>query len=270
MLPTLSLELHWKIMMHLCYKDTLNYIRANYSIISIYNNSSFWKAKLNYNFTIWSDDGKWLIPSIYVSEPCTATSYERWELYAKKLIGVDIITDNQDYFTLNTDIILWRIDESPDTFPEYYKTILFLALKYGNIKLLDCLFNKGYKLDKYDIDNELYDIAHYTNTQGLDWLTHHIELPYDDLINIVIKYQNTHIMDWLIIKHIPINSHYARNELINNKLFMLQWLAIYKIYPSQDDIDIYFEIIKPEILTWLSTHGIKPNMKAVQFYKYTR
>lgn len=103
-LPT---ELVHKILVQIPCKDVLNYCRTCSIYKLVISDTMFWKSKLDYDFIFKTDNGRILIPSLYVklfsSNPeGWCSTYKRWYMCSHTTYML-LCYGCQDFVIYNSD-----------------------------------------------------------------------------------------------------------------------------------------------------------------------
>lgn len=288
MFKNLPCETLYNILYDVSYLDIINIIRAYPKLSHIYNDTIFWKSKLN---LLIRDK---LVPSDYVTlynviPESWPDIYKRWE--HKENMNIVPISFDKFMIQYNIDWIIWYLDHKDkieSVFDYILDELYILGITHNNLHILNYIMCSQYNINHVIYIKSLYIAAQFATLEFISVMPdiynmdmanaagHHNRI---DILELLKEYNiyptpynynvvNRHIsvFDWLEQVGIKHDIHTANIALSHNRIDVLDWLSVRTIYPSLHDIDTKLDTVNVDTLDWLNVHEIYPSDDGIMYY----
>lgn len=194
----IPIEIIYDILLHVSYKDIMNYCASNRKSLEIYHDTSFWWAKLDWDFSTLCVCGKQLLPSYYVKNFGQMDNIQN--IYVKWLND-----RNEPILLRNNDIgaIIFNAHKNGYIDSDDVRNVLQTLIRGDFLDELKHLFNDYILSYSTDANNTAIYAVTYDKLNILKWIIVRTVWVFDkmnpeiDLSYLLDIATSTHIFDWL-------------------------------------------------------------------------
>lgn len=251
-LDACPIELIYKILQYLPYKDVVSYCGTNVENNAICRDTRFWIEKIDNDFKNCRSKN----PSYYIEKYQYGSFgidiYKRWRDRREVRLSIE---------RMYNDIFFWMMDMCYPNI-HYRQYVDDIAAQYGNMVILISFGEKN-------IFPSIGDGVRLATVNGhievLEWLESKGIFPNIDDVNCVAQKGSINTLQWLELRGILPDKYGVNWAAGCGRIDMLQWLESRGILPDRDGARSAGQHSHIHILEWLYNRRIIPTHDGAKF-----